>query len=101
MRLQDTIQEQVKAGLQEIYEVQLPSVELQPKRKDFEGDITVVILPMLRYVKGNTEKIGELLGEYLLKKVAVITDFEVIKGFLKLVIYDVYGLDFFNVIQGM
>ncbi|MDC6352592.1 arginine--tRNA ligase [Zeaxanthinibacter sp. PT1] len=101
MRLQDVIQEQVKAGLQEIYEVQLPSVELQPTRKDFEGDITVVIFPMLRYVKGNSEKIGEQLGAYLLKNVAAISDFNVIKGFLNLVISDAYYLDFFNEIRGL
>ena len=90
----------VKEAVNELYEVELPMVELQPTRKDFEGDITLVIFPMLRFVKGNPEKIGTAIGEYLLEKVAEVSGFNVIKGFLNLTFSDAYYLKEFNVILG-
>ncbi|NNC62538.1 MAG: arginine--tRNA ligase [Eudoraea sp.] len=90
----------VKEAVNELYEVELPSVELQPTRKDFEGDITLVIFPMLRFVKGNPEKIGAAIGEYLLDKVAQVSGFNVIKGFLNLTFSDAYYLREFNTILG-
>ncbi|MEY8021525.1 arginine--tRNA ligase [Muriicola sp. SD30] len=90
----------VKEAVKELYEVDLPSVELQPTRKDFEGDITLVIFPMLRFVKGNPEKIGTAIGDYLLDKVAEVSGFNVIKGFLNLTFSDAYYLREFNTILG-
>ncbi|MEM8847487.1 MAG: arginine--tRNA ligase, partial [Bacteroidota bacterium] len=81
--------------------VEVPSVEFQPTRKDFEGDITVVIFPMLRYVKGNPFEIGSKIGEYLEEHVAEISKFNVVKGFLNLVVSDVYYLNFFNSIKNV
>ncbi|WP_262899771.1 arginine--tRNA ligase [Robertkochia flava] len=76
----------VKEAVQEIYGKELESVELQATRKEFEGDITVVIFPMLRVVKGNPQQIGEQIGERLRSKLEEVSDFNVIKGFLNLVI---------------
>lgn len=90
----------VKEAVNELYKVELPSVELQPTRKDFEGDITLVIFPMLRFVKGNPEKIGTAIGDYLLDKVAEVSGFNVIKGFLNLTFSDAYYLREFNMILG-
>ncbi|MEZ2415145.1 arginine--tRNA ligase [Muriicola sp. E247] len=90
----------VKEAVNKLYEVDLPSVEVQPTRKDFEGDITLVIFPMLRFVKGNPEKIGTAIGDYLLDKVAEVSGFNVIKGFLNLTFSDAYYLREFNTILG-
>ncbi|NNK21500.1 MAG: arginine--tRNA ligase [Flavobacteriaceae bacterium] len=90
----------VKEAVNKLYEVELPSVELQTTRKDFEGDITLVIFPMLRFVKGNPEKIGTAIGEYLLDRVAEVSGFNVIKGFLNLTFSDAYYLREFNIILG-
>ncbi|WP_299440220.1 arginine--tRNA ligase [uncultured Aquimarina sp.] len=95
MTLQQTISEQVKAAIKELYSANLESVELQGTRKEFEGDITVVVFPMLRIVKGNPVQIGEAIGTYLVDHVEEITAFNVVKGFLNLVIADQYYLDFF------
>ncbi|NNK11765.1 MAG: arginine--tRNA ligase, partial [Flavobacteriaceae bacterium] len=86
----------VKEAVNELYKVELPSVELQPTRKDFEGDLTLVVFPMLRYLKGNPEKIGSDIGEYLLKNVPDISAYNVIKGFLNLTFSDSYFLNVFN-----
>ncbi|WP_405205417.1 arginine--tRNA ligase [Aquimarina sp. LLG6339-5] len=99
MALQQTITEQVKAAIKELYSADLESVELHGTRKEFEGDITVVVFPMLRIVKGNPVQIGEALGAYLVGNMKEITSFNVVKGFLNLVIEDQYYLDFFAKIK--
>ncbi len=97
--LQELVKNKVEAVVQAQYGVALPSVEFQPTRKDFEGDLTVVIFPMLRWIKGNPEHIGRAIGAALEEEVDEITGFNVIKGFLNLVISDAYYLDFFATIR--
>lgn len=99
MSLQATIETHVKAAVTELYNATLPAVEFQATRKEFEGDITVVVFPMLRVVKGNPVQIGTQIGEYLVEKVADITAFNVVKGFLNLVIADSFYMAAFKEIQ--
>lgn len=96
MNIQALLETKVKEGFSHLFETELPSVEFQATRKDFEGDITVVVFPMLRYKKGNPVQIGEQLGNYLVEKVDEIQSFNVVKGFLNLVVSDVFYLNFFN-----
>lgn len=79
-----------------VYGAKLDGIEFQATRKDFEGDITVVVFPMLRVVKGNPVQIGEAIGNYLLDHVEVVAKFNVIQGFLNLVLSDAYYLRFFE-----
>ena len=99
MNIQNVLETQVKAAVAKIFQAELQTVEFQPTRKDFEGDITVVIFPMLRVVKGNPEHIGRQIGEYLVDEVSEITSFNVIKGFLNLVVSDAFYLNFFKTIS--
>ncbi len=99
MSLQHTISEHVKVAIQELYSADLKSVELQATRKEFEGDITVVIFPILRIVKGNPVHIGEAVGKHLVDHVEEVKDYNVVKGFLNLVIADSYYLNFFTSIK--
>ena len=96
MNIQNTIETKVKEGFLALYTVEIPSVEFQATRKEFEGDITVVVFPMLRYKKGNPVQIGEDLGKYLVAHVKEITNYNVVKGFLNLVIEDSVYTNFFN-----
>jgi arginyl-tRNA synthetase len=96
MNIQNRIETNVKEGFLALYNIEIPSVEFQATRKDFEGDITVVVFPMLRYKKGNPVQIGEDLGNYLVENVAEITNYNVVKGFLNLVINDAFYTNFFN-----
>jgi arginyl-tRNA synthetase len=96
MNIQNTIETKVKEGFVTLYSTEIPSVEFQATRKEFEGDITVVVFPMLRYKKGNPVQIGEDLGKYLVDNVEEITNYNVVKGFLNLVIADTFYTDFFR-----
>jgi len=99
MTIQNTIESYIKKGFLKIYQIEIPSVEFQATRKEFKGDITVVIFPLLRYIKGNPTEIGEKLGNYLLENVAEVINFNVINGFLNLVIEDGYFLKLFNLMN--
>ena len=96
MNIQNRIETAVKEAFLALYETEIPTVEFQATRKEFEGDITVVVFPMLRYKKGNPVQIGEDLGNYLSKNVSEITRFNVVKGFLNLVIDDALYLNAFS-----
>ncbi len=96
MTLQQTLDTQIKTAIEKLYGATLENVELQPTRKDFEGDITVVVFPILRVVKGNPVQIGEAIGNYLVENVSEIAKFNVVQGFLNIVLSDSYYLNFFN-----
>ncbi len=99
MNIQQVISEPVMKIIQELYNVRLDSVEIQSTRKEFEGDLTVVIFPMLSVIKGNPLQIGEEVGKYLKQKVEEVTGYNVVKGFLNLVISDGYYLNIFHRIK--
>jgi len=96
MTIQETLALKVKEAFVAIYKLELPTVEFQATRKEFAGDITVVVFPILRIVKGNPVQIGENLGQYLVDNVTEVEAFNVVKGFLNLVISDAHYLDFFQ-----
>ena len=96
MTLQENLTTHVKDAVLKLYGGELASVEFQATRKEFEGDVTVVVFPMLRVVKGNPIQIGTQLGEYLVENVTEVTAFNVVKGFLNLVISDTYYTQFFK-----
>lgn len=99
MNIQEVLSQKVKEAVQSIYGKELPLVEFQPTRKDFEGDITIVVFPMLRVIKGNPVQIGEQIGAYLQEHVEEVSGYNVIKGFLNIIIDDVFYLNFFNAIK--
>ncbi len=94
--MQQKLETAVKKGFEEIYQTKIESVEFQATRKDFEGDITIVIFAFLRYVKGNPIEIGTKLGTYLKENVLEVADFNVVKGFLNLIISDTFFINDFN-----
>lgn len=96
MSVVNSIEASIKQGFLELFGTELPSVEFQATRKEFAGDITVVVFPMLRYKKGNPVQIGEALGAYVREKIDLISGFNVVKGFLNLEISDSYYLNFFK-----
>ncbi|WP_282068815.1 arginine--tRNA ligase [Olleya namhaensis] len=99
MSLQNILEQHVKQAVNSIYSADLQSVEFQATRKEFAGDITVVVFPMLRVVKGNPVQIGEAIGNYLLENVTEVEGFNVVKGFLNLEIQASYFVNYFNSIK--
>lgn len=94
MTIEQRIEEAVLALVKERYGVELleDQVQLQKTKREFEGDITLVVFPLLRHSKKNPETTAQELGEALREKLDDISDFNVVKGFLNLSIAPSYWL---------
>ena len=101
MTLNQILTPHIEKAIHQLYGIDVEKVEYQVTRKEFEGDITVVIFSFLRHLKGNPVEIGTKIGEYLVENTAIIERFNVVKGFLNLVVSDSYYLSFFNAIKGV
>ena len=98
MSLQNILSQHIKTAFNALYQSDLESIEFQATRKDFEGDITVVTFPMLCIVKMNPVQLGEQLGTYLVEHSEDVVSFNVVKGFLNLVLSDAYFMGVFKTI---
>lgn len=96
MSLQEILLENTKKAIAEHYGQQIENIEIQLTRKEFEGDYTIVLFPLLKLIKAKPEQIGEVLGAYLTEHVAEVTAYNVVKGFLNLTIADSFFLSFFG-----
>jgi len=67
-------------------------IQLQPTKKEFEGDITIVVFPFLRISKKKPEETAQDLGKWLVDNTAELKSYNVIKGFLNLVVSPAYWL---------
>ena len=99
MSLHTILQPNIQKAISIIYGINVENVEFQSTRKDFEGDVTVVIFPFLKLIKGNPLSIGNEIGAYLLDNVPEVQKFNVVAGFLNIVIADQYYINFFNTIK--
>lgn len=91
------ITETLKA-IKELYneEVAESVINLQETRKEFEGQVTIVVFPIIRFSKQSPEETANAIGNYLVERVAVVSGFNVVKGFLNLSIADSYWLNLLN-----
>lgn len=96
MSLQQILLENTQKAIAEHYGQHIKNIEIQLTRKEFEGNYTLVLFPLLKLIKAKPEQIGEVLGSYLTKHVAEVTAYNVVKGFLNLSIADSYFLSFFG-----
>ncbi len=99
MALSHTLTSHIEKAVTALFGITLEKVELQATRRDFEGDITMVIFPLLKLVKANPAELGSKIGQYLIDNTAEVERFNVVAGFLNLVISDKYYIDFFNTIK--
>ena len=98
MSIEDTLKHQIILAAQKRYGQTLDAVEFQTTRKDFVGDLTVVIFPLLRVIKGNPLEIGTAIGDFLTQNVPEIKGFNVVKGFLNLSFEDAYFINTFDAV---
>ena len=100
MSLQNILTPYIQEAVQKVFDLSIDKVEFQATRKDFEGDITMVVFPLVKQLKGNPVEIGTKIGDYLVENVSMISKFNVVQGFLNIVIDDSYYTSFFNSILG-
>lgn len=71
-------------------------INLQETRKEFEGQVTIVVFPVVRFSKKSPEETGNDIGSFLQQNVAEVVGFNVVKGFLNLSIAESYWINLFN-----
>ena len=98
MQLQKILSKNVIDAFDKLFSVEVENIEFQPTKKEFEGDITIVIFPFVKILKQNPKDIAEKLGNYLENQDCVVKH-NVVSGFLNLVISDDYYIDFFESIK--
>ena len=99
MTLTQILSAPIEKAIQSLFDVTIDKVEFQSTRKEFEGDITMVIFPLLKVIKSNPAELGNKIGAYLVENVAEVLNYNVVSGFLNIVISDQYYIDFFNDIK--
>ncbi|WP_447637908.1 arginine--tRNA ligase [Flavobacterium microcysteis] len=99
MTLSQILTPQIEKAISALFGVTIDKIEFQATRREFEGDITMVIFPLLKLVKSNPVELGNKIGTYLVENVAEVEKFNVVSGFLNIVISDSYYLDFFEKVR--
>ena len=95
MNLETILGTVVADAIHSLYNLETPAsqIQLQKTKKEFEGDLTVVIFPFVKAARKSPEQTGTEIGEYLQKNNPLISSFNVIKGFLNLSINTSYWLE--------
>jgi arginyl-tRNA synthetase len=99
--MEKIIIQKVIEAVQSLYNENIESKLVQPQKtkKEFKGDLTVVVFPFIKASKKSPEQTAQEIGEYLLKNVEQIEDFNVVKGFLNLSISAKFWLETFQKID--
>ena len=98
MNIEQLISQHLTKGIAELYgqDISLEMIQLQKTKRDFEGDITLVVFPLLSISGKSPEITSQEIGEYLLKNLKYILKYTVFKGFLNLSVDTGYYLEFLN-----
>jgi len=98
MSLEVLLKDEIKSGFQKLFNHVLEEKDLNllPTRKEFEGDYTFVTFPVARYSKKNPAETASLLGDELKNSSEIITEYNVVKGFLNLSISEIKWLEIFK-----
>lgn len=99
MALSQILTSHIEKAVNELFSVTPEKVELQATHREFEGDITMVIFPLLKIIKSNPVELGNKIGQYLVENSEIVDGFNVVSGFLNIVISDAYYISFFNGIK--
>ena len=88
MKIEDQITAAALAAVKELYGAEIPAqmIQLQKTKANFEGNLTLVMFPLLKTSRKSPEATAQEVGEYLKANCKAIADFNVVKGFLNLVI---------------
>ena len=84
MDLKKLIEENICNYIFSNYELKVSYIEIQSTRKEYKGDITVVIFPLIKLLKKSPLELGSEIGDHLLSEIKLIENYNVIHGFLNL-----------------
>ena len=94
MNIELLLQQKISAAIELLFgfKPEANLVQLQKTRKEFDGDITFVVFPVVRFSKKSPEETARIIGEYLTEHVEEVQGFNVVKGFLNLTVSNAWWL---------
>ena len=81
------------------YDKEIETFEIQPTKAQFEGDLTVVVFPLLRIAPKKPEELAAELGDFLVDVIPEAKAYNVVQGFLNIQISDAYYINFLTQLQ--
>jgi len=100
MNLYQNLHPYLTQAVQAVFQTEITAFEFQQTKKDFEGDVTLVVFPLVKILRGNLVEIGNKIGEYLVENCPIVSKFNVVGGFLNIVISkDYYFQSFRDILQ--
>ena len=99
MNLDLVLRSKIEEAVSSLFNQSATNIQLQPTNQEFEGSHTVVCFPLTKVSRKGPEETARLVGEYLLQHSALVARYNVVKGFLNLVIHDRIWIDVFQSIN--
>jgi arginyl-tRNA synthetase len=96
MNLEQVLRHEIKIASEELFGQAVENIQLQPTNPEFEGSYTLVCFPLAKISKKGPEQTAQAIGDYLKSHTKVVDRFNVVKGFLNLVIADAFWVDAFK-----
>jgi arginyl-tRNA synthetase len=93
MNLDVTLRSEIQNAVMALFNHQVEALQLQPTNQEFEGSHTVVCFPLTRVSKKKPEETAQAIGEYLVAHSRLVNRFNVVKGFLNIVLNDRVWID--------
>jgi len=93
MTLEANLSHKISTFLKDTHQVEIDGFEFQLTRKEFEGDLTLVVFPLLKHIKTNPVQLGEAIGKHLTQTEDEVSTYNVVKGFLNLSLAESYFSD--------
>jgi len=97
MSLVEQIKASAKEALSSLYpeaDIPVSAITVSQTKPEFTGDYTLVLFPFLKMLKTKPDVIGNELGKYIVEHSGIVTSFDIVAGFLNLVVKDEYWSDF-------
>ncbi|HMV10333.1 MAG TPA: arginine--tRNA ligase [Cyclobacteriaceae bacterium] len=88
MNLEHSLRSEIQKAITALFNATIDQVQLQPTNQEFEGSHTLVCFPLTRASKLKPEETAKAIGDYLVQHSGIVTRYNVVKGFLNLVISD-------------
>jgi arginyl-tRNA synthetase len=95
MNIELSLKKAIQEALLALYQVE-DEVVLQPTKKDFEGNYTYVVFPLVKSLRKNPAEIGNAIGKYVQENATFITGFNVVQGYLNIVLANEVWIDTLN-----
>jgi arginyl-tRNA synthetase len=96
MNLESTLRSEIQKAVSTLFDQAVDQLQLQPTNQEFEGSHTLVCFPLTKISKKNPEETAKTIGEYLVTNSTLVSKYNVVKGFLNLLINDKTWVEVFS-----